>query len=251
MVARFVGAQGPRLLAQVAAPAGPADSVWARWVVQDTSGRAVAQGAGAFATSGCDPTALRVADLSADLVPGDYMVIFSARDARHRRGLYRAPAHLEPPPAGIMLSDLVLTCGSGGALAQPGAIRLDANLEHVVGPGEPLAAYFELYGLTPDASGVSRFQYEYRIAALNAPRNWLERTFGFTGAPTVVTVTREEMQQSALRRQFLNLPVQTLAPGRYRLEVRVRDQVAGKSVTGLAEFTKFAANAAQTRGEEP
>ena len=48
--------------------------------------------------------------------------------------------------------------------------------------------------------------------------------------------TRE--QDLGTRRQFINVPVQDLPAGNYRLEVRVRDRVADVETTGSAMFVK-------------
>ena len=79
VVARFAGERGPRLIAQIDVPATPADSVHARWIVQDTHGAEVAHGASTLATSGCNPAERRMADIAAELPPGDYTLIVSAR----------------------------------------------------------------------------------------------------------------------------------------------------------------------------
>ena len=238
MVAHF-GERGSRLLAQVDAPASPADSVYGRWVIQDAAGREVARGAGPFATSACDPTERRVTELSADLAPGDYVVIVSARDGR-RRGLYRAPAHIEPPSQALAMSDVVLTCGTAGAFATPGAIRIDADLGGVVADRAAVSAYFELYGLAPGKDGVARFEYQYLIQPAESGKSFLQRVFSFVSPPNVVTVQREEIQRSSMRRQFVSVPVQSLGPGRYRLEVRIKDLVTGARAAGSTRFEKLA-----------
>jgi len=238
LVARFAGERGPRLFAQIDVPAAPADSVFARWIVEDKDGHDVAHGASVFATSGCDPAERRVAEVAADLAPGDYTVIVSARDQQRRRGLYRAAARIEPSQRGVAMSDLVLTCGTAGAGAD--AIRLDANLARAVPDGQMLSAYFEVYGLAQGLDGVAKFEYEYHVMPAEiAQKNWWQRTFSFPSAANIVTVQREEMQRSSLRRQFLNVPVQQLKPGLYRLEVRVRDRVGGTSIAHSVEFERL------------
>jgi len=40
------------------------------------------------------------------------------------------------------------------------------------------------------------------------------------------------------RRQFVRVPVQSLPPGRYQLEVEVRDQIAGTVASRTVEFVR-------------
>ena len=135
------------------------------------------------------------------------------------------------------MSDLVLTCGTSGAGAD--AIRLEANLSRAVSDGEMLSAYFEVYGLEQGEDGVAKFEYEYHVIKTEAAnRNWLQRTFSVPAANHVVTVQREEMQHSSLRRQFLSITVQQLEPGAYQLEVMVRDRIGRTRMTRRVEFER-------------
>ena len=41
-----------------------------------------------------------------------------------------------------------------------------------------------------------------------------------------------------LRRQFVSVPVSSLPPGRYRLEVRVHDATTGNTALGIARYER-------------
>ena len=138
------------------------------------------------------------------------------------------------------MSDVVLTCGTAGAFATPGAIRIDADLGGVVADRAAVSAYFELYGLAPGKDGVARFEYQYLIQPAESGKSFLQRVFSFVSPPNVVTVQREEIQRSSMRRQFVSVPVQSLGPGRYRLEVRIKDLVTGARAAGSTRFEKLA-----------
>ena len=73
------------------------------------------------------------------------------------------------------MSDVVLTCGTAGALASPNAIRIDADLGGVVADRSAVTAYFELYGLAPGPGGVSRFEYQYLVQPIEAGKTFLQR----------------------------------------------------------------------------
>ncbi|MBI5710356.1 MAG: GWxTD domain-containing protein [Candidatus Eisenbacteria bacterium] len=239
-VAGFEGGSGPRLLAQLEAPGAPADSLWAAWVVLASTRREVQRGARALAPSACEATTRRVADFAAELAPGDYLVGVTVRD-RARRGVYRVPVTLHPPGEGLRLSDVVVACGTPNPAAGP-AVRIEPNPAARVAAGQPLAAYFEIYHLRAGRDGLARFEYVYTVkSAEKDPRVWLQRVLQPRVPPPAISVTREEENVGPLRRQFVSVPVQSLPAGKYRLEIRVRDLVAGGEATRSAEFVKLAA----------
>src|SRR5439155_13967167 len=119
-VARFQSEWSPRLLAQAEVAAGPADSLWAEWVVLDSTRTEVARARRPLSPSACDATSRRVADFAADLPPGSYQVGLSVGDGRGRRGTFRAPAELAARPAGPEPPDIVVSSGPPGWSPPPG-----------------------------------------------------------------------------------------------------------------------------------
>lgn len=239
-VAGFEGSDGPRLLAQLEAPGTPADSLWAEWVVLDSTRHEVERGARSLAPSACEATTRRVADFAAELVPGDYLVGVTVRD-RARRGVYRVPVALEAPAEGLRLSDVVVACGTPNPAAGP-AVRIEPNPGARVAPDQPLSAYFEIYGLRAGREGVARFEYVYSVKSAEKDRRvWIQRVLQPRPLPPAISATREEENLGPLRRQFVSVPVQSLPPGKYRLEITVRDLVAGGEATRSAEFVKLPA----------
>jgi GWxTD domain-containing protein len=242
LVARFEGTTGPLLVAHVESPGNPADSLWAEWVVLDSTRREVSRGGRSLSTSACDAAERRVADFAAELAPGEYLVGLSVRDRRGRRGVFRAPIELPPHHARLALSDVVVSCGApqiGASAGGEPSVRIEPNPSASVAPGEPLRAYFEIYHLRPDANGQSRFEYVYTVrSAERDPRIWIQRALAPRQQPPPIIASREEENPGALRRQFVSVPVQHLPAGKYRLEILVRDLIAGVSAGAKAEFLK-------------
>ena len=245
-VARFEGAVSPRLLAQIEVPGSPADSVWAEWVVLDSTRHEVARAARTLAPSACDPAGRRVADFAADLPPGPYLVGLSARDREGRRGSVRVETEITAGTTPLALSDIVLACGTPALnLEGDAAVRLEPNPGRRVEGAAPLTAYFEIYHLSAGPDGRARFEYVYTVrSAAKDARIWIQRMLAPRARIPEISATRAEENQGPLRRQFVSVPVQSLPPGSYRLEIRVRDLVSETEVASSAEFIKIAAGAA-------
>src|SRR5262245_14442605 len=224
VVARF-GGGSPRLLAQLEAAGSPADSLVGRWVGLDPSGRARARGEARLGTAACDPAERRGIQFAAELPPGTYDVSLSVRGSGGRRGLYQTRVVVEPEGVGLGLSDLVLACGDPSLLVGGGSARFDANVDSRSSGSTPLVAYLEIYRLAAEPDGVSRFEYQCNVRSLTPPGHKPPKV----EAPPLVSISREETHVGGIRRQFVSVPVQSLAPGRYLLTVRVRDQVSGLS----------------------
>jgi hypothetical protein len=242
-IARFQGPEGVHLLAQIETPGGPADSLGAEWVVLDSTRREVWRGARTLAPSACDATELRVADFAADLPPGSYLVGLSVHDGNGRRGVYRAATELRAAKPELTLSDVVVACGTPDLMigaGDPPVVRLEPNPAARVAGNDPLTAYFEIYHLTPGGDGQSRFEYVYTVkSAERDPRIWLQRLLQPRRQPSPIEVSREDVNPGDLRRQFVTVPVQSLPAGKYKLEIRVRDLVAGDEAVRSAEFVKL------------
>jgi len=205
--------------------------------VNDATGRTLARGEGLLSVAACDPAERRAGQFTAELPAGAYQVSISVRGAGGRRGLFQARTALEPDPPGLSLSDLVLTCGNPGLLLGGQSARFDANVEAKVAASAPLVGYLEIYRLAPGPDGLSR--YEWTCNVRRAPRENLAGSRGDrVDRAILVSTSREESHLGALRRQFVIVSVQSLPPGRYQLEVRVRDQVAGTVAERSAEFVR-------------
>ena len=238
-VARFEGALGTKLLAQIEAPGTPVDSLWAQCVLVDSSEHVVARLARTLSPSGCDPTTLRTGDFAFDVAPGVYRVAFSVRDGHGARGVARSTQRVAAVPAGLSMSDVVVTCGPIDIVRSVPEIRLGPNLKSRVAGEGPLIAYFEIYRMTPGADGQARFEYEYSVESEERDtRPWYQRVLPFVGREPHYVVHSEETNLGPLRRQFISVPVQSLKSGHYRLDVKVRDLATGTSTTGSARFER-------------
>jgi hypothetical protein len=236
-IARFEGEHGmPTLFAGIAAPGGPADSLTADLVVRDSTMHEVARVRSVLSPSACDASAQRVADFQLPLAPGDYMIGSSVRGAG-RRGALREYLHVPRIDSILSVSDLVVTCGVPPVLDN--TVQLDANPSGLVPAGQPLVAYFEVYHLSHGSDGEGRFEYETTVrSAAHDDRNWLQRWLSPQREGQDLGVTRQDAVLGTVRRQFVSVPIHSLAPGSYELDVVVRDLLTGNELKRSATFTR-------------
>lgn len=241
--ARFEGREGARLLALLATPGTPDDTTHATMVVFDSTRREVARVARRLGPSACDPAATRSADFAAELPPGDYLVALAVAGGTSARGVRREDLRIERPRGGLAMSDVVVSCGGAqvlpGGPGEPPAVRLTANPERVVRGGEPLVVYFEAYHLQTGPDGRSSLEFEYTVRSTRRDRRaWIQRLLAPPSRIPEIAASRREDQPGDVRRQFVTVPVKDLPPGRYRIEITVRDLRAGTAASGGADFER-------------
>jgi GWxTD domain-containing protein len=244
VLSRFEASGRPLLRVGLEAAGPPDDSLWAECVVLDSARVEVRRERATLVPSACDPAAAQVADFTAECPPGKYLVGVTVRDRYGRRGVYRAPVELPAPPALLSLSDVVISCGlpfTGAPPEAAPAVRPEPNPNARVRGSDPLTAYFEIYHLQTGADGRARFEYVYAVRSAERDRRiWLQRVFQPRAPLPSISATRAEEQVGDLRRQFVRVPVQSLPAGRYRLEIAVRDLLAGSESKRVAEFVRVA-----------
>lgn len=239
-VARFEGGAGPRLFGELEVAGGPGDTRTGEWVVLDSARVEVARASRDLKPSACEAEQRRVADFATELPPGEYLIGFSARGGSDLRGSVRRTVRVEPRTAALALSDLVVSCGT--PIITGPQVLIEPNPGARVAAGEALTAYFEVYRLTPDASGTSYFEYIYRVkSAMKDRRLWIQRAFQPRAALPNIEASRRESQPGSMRRQFVTVPVQSLPPGRFRLEITVRDLRSGEEAVRSIEFVRLPA----------
>jgi len=236
-LARFEGERGvPTLFAGVAAPASPADTLMADLVVLDSTMHEVARLHRPLSPSACDAGGQRAAGFQLALAPGDYVVGTSVRGGG-RRGARRDFLRVPAIDSVLSVSDLLVTCGVPPMLEN--GVQLDANPSGRVPPGQPLVAYFEVYHLARGPEGQGRFEYETTVHSADPDnRMWFQRWLSPRHEGEGLGVTRQDAVLGTVRRQFVSVPIHSLAPGNYRLDVVVRDVLSGDEQKRSAFFTR-------------
>lgn len=102
----------------------------------------------------------------------------------------------------------------------------------VYGTDQPIYIYFEVYNLTPDSEGVSRYEVEAELTPRqggNRVGRAISNLFGGggQGVSTGVPISVESTEDG----QYLILDAENLESGLYTLKVTVSDQVGGRDVS--------------------
>jgi hypothetical protein len=190
--------------------------------------------------SACSAELARAASFTSALEPGRYRLAVQVNDASGRRGCERRDVVIAPSSADLALSDLVITCSPPSLSVAPGAgVRLEPETGLFPAGGDQLNAYFEIYHLGLSPEGDARFVYDCEVRpVVQDRRGWLSRMLAPRESASPIEVTRAETTHGDLRRQFLSVPVGPLPPGRYEVQVLVRDLSTGTAVKVATNFER-------------
>jgi len=224
-LASFSGTYLTRHVAALQVEGTPRDSLTAQCVVLDEGEREIARSSQLLSASACDPDELHNAEFPLDLPVGRYRIALSVRGGNDRatRTIVHDVTMMQPS---LHMSDVVLTCGLPARSPNTSSVRLDFDLAGQMEKARPLFAYFEIYHLQTDRNGHNHFRYEYAIQ--EEPRKGRRQPL-----PSFST-TQEGV--GPIRRQFIRVPLDSLAPGRYSLVITVEDLIGGQSAEGRASF---------------
>ncbi len=177
----------------------------------------------------------------ADLVapPGSYtLAVQVAQKGTKRMQVYRRPVTVEGyPPGALRLSDLQVARQVGPA--QPGETRF-VKRGWKVSPapgrsfyeGQPVFLYFEVYNLSLDGQGHSRFEVSYGVSGRQTrplvvrALSGLSRLLGTEGAGEV-TFRHERAGMEAFDADYVELDLKESGAGEYGMRVTVRDLLSG------------------------
>jgi hypothetical protein len=240
-VANFESDGGPQMLAQAEAAGGPDARIAVEWAVLDSEYDPVLRQGASMAASACSPDVARAASFASNLLPGRYRVGMHATDEFGRRGVATRDVVVQARSRELAMSDLVVTCSPPEISVVPGGgVRLEPETGLLPSNGDYLNAYFEIYRLTPGANGEAEFEYHCIVRAADQDRRgWVSRMISPRVLPSPIEMSRRETTRGSLRRQFLSVPVGALPPGRYEIEIRVRDISAGTESVAVTQFDRM------------
>jgi GWxTD domain-containing protein len=222
-------------------------------LVADPMGRELARDRQPTTVTGTEAGELQYRSFRLHLAPGDYLLRVEAHLPAIDRGA-RGMQSLPVPAigrAGLALSDVlvaerVVPRDSTARrwddfLIEPNAARFE--------PGEPVGLLWEIYQLTPDSTGATRYDVSLVITveAIDRSRaSWFARLLGDVGDRMGVTAVDDDRVSLTYRREHpvsaaeqvehLIVELRDAPMGRYRLEVVVTDLVSGQSAAATRTF---------------
>jgi hypothetical protein len=224
-------------------------------LVADPQGREITRDRQVGRVTGTQAGELQYRTFRLQLAPGDYLLRVEAHLPSLDRGA-RAMQSLPAPPIarrGLALSDLLVAQRVvprdstarrwDDFLIEPNAARFE--------PGDPVGLLWEIYQLTPDSSGATRYEVSLLITVEAIDRTgagWFATLLGDLGDRMGVTAVHDDKVSLTYRRghpgparaeqvEHLLVELRDAPRGRYGLEVVVTDLVSGQSVAAGRTFT--------------
>jgi|Deesub1362B_J571_1020462.scaffolds.fasta_scaffold05090_2 GWxTD domain-containing protein len=118
-------------------------------------------------------------------------------------------------------------------------IRVYPNFEKTFRSGQDLHLYFEIYGLSVNAAGNSRYRISFvlrRDSAKKNLRNLLSRLLHFQPQTMEVVSSYEYRGRGPSQNHYQILRLQGMDEGRYRLIVQVEDLISGETARRSETF---------------
>lgn len=138
----------------------------------------------------------------------------------------------------LLLSDLqvayrVVEAGPG---SDPKSVRgrwqIAAAPSRAFRSGEPVYVYFEIYNLTRDSFGNTRYEVGYEVRRGRKKLKTLARK----GSGEMVSVSYRQVGASPNESDYVELDLRKGRPGRYRVKMTVKDLVSGRQTVREGRF---------------
>ena len=173
---------------------------------------------------------------SASVAPDSYFVAWQAKPLRANMVFNKDVRvfALDFSGSSLNISDIELAymiepAKSGGEFVK-GSLSVVPNPVGKCPLDHPLYLYFEVYNLAKDANGRSLYTIEYKLASVQIKKSLLAGIFG-SRRKTSISVPSERTGKENWSPEHMALDVSELEPGKYNVQVTVKDRVAGTSVS--------------------
>lgn len=170
---------------------------------------------------------------TADVEPGSYLMsLYAAKSGSRQIG--GDTFEIDVPSRtskSLQLSDLELAYSINPA-TEPGVFTT-GEYEVIPNPAkafklsDPVHLYFEVYNLTPDKEGETRFEIEHTMKKTDEGGG-LFGLFG-GGDKEVISINNQRTGHDPTAKEIASFDVSKLEAGDYELEVTVKDRVSGKT----------------------
>jgi hypothetical protein len=131
----------------------------------------------------------------------------------------------------------------GLALYRKGEVNLVPSLFRQFSPSTPIYVYYEVYNLSLDANGQSRYRIDNVVEPVQENKSLVARTVGRIGQllglgerPVSVTSSFESTGNSRTEKLYYSLEMLGREAGRYDLTIRLTDRISGESTSRRVGF---------------
>ena len=183
--------------------------------------------------------------------PGEYeLALEAARLNTNKIGVYRLPQLKLPDyhqKSHLLMSDLQLASLILDASEAPGSdflrgdyyIQPQPSATFLPAPGHSMFLYFEIYNLTRDEFGQTRYDISYQVQQRDEKSFALIPLMGNLGGrkkAESVGLSFEQVGTDLDTETYLELPLSNLKPSRYHLQITILDHNTQESVSKTATF---------------
>ncbi|MCY3872574.1 MAG: GWxTD domain-containing protein, partial [Gemmatimonadetes bacterium] len=179
--------------------------------------------------------------LTVNIPPGRYYLGIQVHDtAGNRLGVQKQAIDVESYTGdGLMLSDIELANRIEEQKAD--SLNIIPQPSKSFSAGQPVAIYYEIYGLAKDTFGQTRYQMHYRIAPAQGQTpavRVLQSVGKLLGvlSEKEFTVSYEQVGETESELSYLEIDVTDSAQGMYELEVQISDLNANVQVAKSTTF---------------
>jgi GWxTD domain-containing protein len=224
-------------------------------LIADSAGRTLEQDRRDETVTGIDAQELHYRSFRLTLQPGDYLLRVEA----HLPSIDRAARGMAPVPVAaiprdtLALSDVLLARSvtpRDSASTRWDEFLIEPNAGRFA-PGDPVGLLWEIYNLTPDSTGTTRYQVQLWISVESIDRSgvgWLAALVGGLADKVGLTAAYDDRVSidftqeqpatpAAARVEHLTVELRDAPLGRYELQVLVRDLVTGQESQARRSFT--------------
>ncbi len=185
--------------------------------------------------------------LKTQVPPGKYELQVQAKDLiSGRTGIYRQELEIDDyRPKELLISDIQLA----SSISNAGATKFKKEDVWIIpmptrsyGEKQNVYAYFEIYNLTKDSFGQTRYKLQYQVRSSAMPSVGV---FGAvaSGLRTIlksqkpqVSIATEQIGRDPDEREYVEIDLSKAKAGVNALEITVIDQISGKSVEREVRF---------------
>ena len=173
---------------------------------------------------------------SASVMPDSYLVAWQAKPVRANM-MFSQDMHVLAPDfsgSSLNMSDIELAYTIALTKLDEGFAK--GSLTVIPNPlgkcplDHPLYLYFEVYNLVKNANGSTSYAVEYKLGSEQIKIPLLASIFG-SRKKTSIAVPAERTGKENWSREHMALDVSELEPGKYNVQVTVKDRIAGTSAS--------------------